>query len=80
MFGAPKRGIPNSEEHKMEIRETKEKIRTANAVAHAIRIVGILFYIAMAFSLMSWKYAIFAGTACMLIAPVVRRLMISANE
>jgi hypothetical protein len=33
----------------------------------------------MAFSLMSWKYAIFAGTACMIIAPAVRRLMISAD-
>jgi hypothetical protein len=33
----------------------------------------------MAFSLMSWKYAIFAGTACMIIAPLVRRIMISAE-
>jgi hypothetical protein len=60
----------------METHEANTKLRTANAVAHAIRIVGALFYIAMAFSLMSWKYAIFAGTACMLIAPVVRRMMI----
>ena len=63
----------------METQETNSKIRTANAVAHIIRTVGVLFYIAMAFSLMSWKYAIFAGTACMVIAPVVRRLMISAG-
>ena len=59
--------------------ETSDKIRTANTVAHLIRTVGVLFYIAMAFSLMPWKYAIFAGTACMIIAPVVRRLMISVN-
>jgi len=63
----------------MENQETSAKIRTANAVAHIIRTIGVLFYIAMAFSLMSWKYAIFAGTACMIIAPTVRRLMISAE-
>jgi len=62
----------------METQETNAKIRMANAVAHTVRTVGVLFYIAMAFSLMSWKYAIFAGTACMIIAPVVRRLMISS--
>ncbi len=63
----------------METRDTNEKIRMANAVAHIIRTVGVLFYIAMAFSVMSWKYAIFAGTACMIIAPAVRRLMISGE-
>ncbi|HKQ74814.1 MAG TPA: hypothetical protein VJ810_14065 [Blastocatellia bacterium] len=63
----------------METQEIDAKIRTANAVAHIIRTIGVLFYIAMAFSLMSWKYAIFAGTACMIIAPAVRRLMISAD-
>jgi hypothetical protein len=60
----------------VEIQETNAKIRTANAVAHIIRTVGVLFFVAMAFSLMSWKYAIFSGTACMIIAPAVRRLMI----
>jgi len=63
----------------METQETNAKIRTANAVAHIIRIVGVLFYIAMAFNVMSWKYAIFAGTACMIIAPAVRHLMISGE-
>ena len=63
----------------MESHGANAKIKTANVVAHAIRMVGVLFYIAMAFSLMPWKYAIFAGTACMLIAPVVRRLMISGE-
>lgn len=61
----------------MEVQETNAKIGKANAVAHIIRIIGVLFYIAMAFSVMPWKYAIFAGTACMIIAPAVRRLMIS---
>jgi hypothetical protein len=64
----------------MESQEANAKIRTANAVAHAVRMVGVLFYIAMAFSLMSWKYAIFAGTACMIVAPAVRRLMISIES
>jgi len=63
----------------METHETNAKIRTANAVAHIIRTVGVLFFVAMAFSVMSWKYAIFAGTACMIVAPVVRRLMISGE-
>ena len=60
----------------MTNQEIDENIRKANSVAHIIRIVGILFYIAMAFGLMQWKYAIFAGTACMIIAPAVRQLMI----
>ena len=63
----------------METHDASAKTRTADAVAHTIRIVGILFYIAMAFSLMPWKYAIFAGTACMIIAPLVRRIMISSE-
>jgi hypothetical protein len=63
----------------MESHEANAKIRTSNAFAHAIRIVGVLFFIAMAFGMMSWKYAIFAGTACMIIAPAVRRLMISSE-
>jgi len=63
----------------MEAHEVNSKVRTANAVAHIIRMVGVLFYIAMAFSVMPWKYAIFAGTACMIIAPAVRHLMISRD-
>jgi hypothetical protein len=63
----------------MEIQEKNAKIKMANTVAHVIRTIGVLFFVAMAFSLMSWKYAIFAGTACMIIAPVVRRLMISGE-
>jgi hypothetical protein len=65
--------------NKMETHKANSKVRTADAVAHAIRIAGVLFYIAMAFSLMSWKYAIFAGTACMIIAPAVRRWMASGD-
>ena len=63
----------------MNAQENVSKITTANAVAHIIRTVGVLFYIAMAFSVMPWKYAVFAGTACMIIAPAVRRLIISSE-
>jgi hypothetical protein len=63
----------------METQGVDSKTRKANAVAHIICTVGVLFYISMAFGVMSWKYAIFAGTACMIIAPAVRRLMISAE-
>ncbi len=63
----------------METQEINTKIRSANAVAYILRTVGALFYIAMAFSVMPWRYAVFAGTACMIIAPAVRRLMISGE-
>ncbi len=61
----------------MEQQPLEQKAKTANAVANLIRVVGVLFYLAMAFGVMSWQYAIFAGTACMVIAPAVRQLIIS---
>lgn len=61
----------------MESQDINEKARKANAVAHLIRIIGVLFYLAMAFGIMSWKYAIFLGTACMVVAPAVRHWMVS---
>ncbi len=61
----------------MEVQEINEKARTANAVAHIIRTIGVLFFVAMAFGVMSWKWAIFAGVACMIIAPAVRQLIAS---
>ena len=59
--------------------ESSETLKRANALAQIIRIVGVLFYLAMAFGLMRWQYAIFAGTACMVVAPVVRQLILSRN-
>ena len=57
--------------------ETQDKIRQANSIAHLIRLVGVLFFIAMAYQIMTWKYAMFGGVACFIIAPVVRRLMVN---
>jgi hypothetical protein len=49
----------------MEAQEINAKARTANAVAHIIRVIGVLFFVAMAFGVLSWKWAVFAGVACM---------------
>ncbi|MBL8187586.1 MAG: hypothetical protein JNK38_06240 [Acidobacteria bacterium] len=57
--------------------ETQDKIRQANSIAHLIRLIGVLFFIAMAFQIMTWKYAMFGGVACFIIAPFVRRLMVN---
>lgn len=57
--------------------ENPDKIRQANSIAHLIRLVGVLFFIAMSFQVMTWKYAMFCGVACFIIAPVVRRLMVN---
>ncbi|HZS03769.1 MAG TPA: hypothetical protein VFD58_02760 [Blastocatellia bacterium] len=63
----------------METQEIREKARVANAVAQVIRVIGVLFFLAMAFGVMRWHYAIFAGTACMVIAPAVRQLIMSRS-
>lgn len=63
----------------MEAQETHQKVKTATALAHIIRIIGVLFFVAMAFGVLPWKYAIFAGTACMIVAPAVRHLLIARN-
>lgn len=55
--------------------ELDQKARTANVAAQVIRAIGVLFFIAMAFGVMEGKYAIFAGIACMIIAPVVQKLL-----
>lgn len=57
--------------------EPQDKIRQANSVAHLIRLIGVLFFIAMSFQVITWKYAMFGGVACFIIAPVVRRLMVN---
>lgn len=54
----------------------QEKIRRANSVAHLLRLIGILFFIAMAFQIITWKYAIFGGVACFIAAPAIRRILI----
>lgn len=55
--------------------DNQEKIKRANAVAHSLRIIGILFFVAMAFQVITWKYAMFGGVACFIAAPAVRRIM-----
>jgi hypothetical protein len=59
----------------METSQVNQKAHTAKTIAHIIRIIGVLFFIAMAFGVMEMKYAIFAGVACMIIAPVVQKLL-----
>lgn len=55
--------------------ELAQKARTANVAAQVIRVIGVLFFIALAFGVIEGKYAIFAGVACMIIAPVVQKLL-----
>ncbi len=55
--------------------ENLENIRQANMVAQLIRLIGILFFIAMAFQILTWKYAMFGGVACFIIAPIIRKII-----
>ena len=60
--------------------DTSQKIRQANSVAHSLRLVGVLFFIAMAFQVITWKYALFGGVACFVIAPAIRRILLGEEE
>lgn len=37
--------------------------------------LGTIFFLTMAFGLMPWNYAIFAGVVCFILAGAVRRFM-----
>ncbi|HMV46460.1 MAG TPA: hypothetical protein PLD20_15420 [Blastocatellia bacterium] len=56
--------------------ENQQKLRQANAVAQVLRVIGILFFMAMAFQVLTWKYAMFGGVACFILASAVRRILI----
>ena len=51
----------------------------ANLIAIGLSTLGVLFFIAMAFQILPWNYAIFAGVACMILAGAVRRYMAQSN-
>lgn len=55
--------------------ENQNRIRQANAIAYALTMLGVLFFIAMAFQIITWKYAMFGGVACFVIAPAVRKIV-----
>jgi hypothetical protein len=50
---------------------TNERAKTASTILGTL---GILFMIAMAFQILPFNYAIFAGVACFILAGTVRRL------
>lgn len=50
---------------------TNEKAKVAGTVLGTL---GILFMLAMAFQILPFKYAIFAGVACFILAGAVRRI------
>ncbi len=54
--------------------ENTENIRQANMAAHLLRMIGVLFFVAMAFQIITWKYAMFGGVACFIIAPAIRKI------
>jgi len=56
--------------------ESPDKVRKANTIVLLLRITGVLFFIASGLNILTWKYAVFAGIACFLLAPAVRQLVI----
>lgn len=59
--------------------DNQEKIRRANAIANILRVGGVLFFVAMAFQIITWKYAMFGGVACFIITPAVRRILVGGE-
>ncbi|MEO6724103.1 MAG: hypothetical protein ABIU20_03735 [Blastocatellia bacterium] len=57
-----------------------QKIRQVNAIVQVLNVVGLLFFIAMAFGVITWKYAMFGGMACFVIAPSIKRITIGQSE
>jgi hypothetical protein len=56
-----------------------ERKRKANMIAVIMTTTGILFFIAMAFGVLQFKYAMFFGVACFILATMTRRLMKQEN-
>jgi hypothetical protein len=48
--------------------------QNSKTIAIVLTTVGIIFFIAMAFQVMAYKYAIFAGVTCFILATMVRRI------
>lgn len=57
--------------------ENTDQFRSANTVAHLIRVIGVLCFIAIGIGLWRWQYGAFAGIACFMLAPVLRQLLVS---
>mgnify|MGYP000853326264 CR=1 FL=1 len=55
--------------------ETSNRIQNPNFVVQVIRAIGVLCFIASGLSILPWNYAVLAGIACFLIAPVVRQFL-----
>ncbi|MDX2042603.1 MAG: hypothetical protein SF097_15385 [Acidobacteriota bacterium] len=51
--------------------------RRANALTQALRVLGVLCFIAIGIGLWRWQYGAFAGIACFLLAPVVRQMLLT---
>ena len=49
----------------------------ANVITIALGTLGTLFFISTGFNLMPFKYAVFAGIACYILAGAVRRIMLA---
>lgn len=57
--------------------ESPDKVRKAHSIVLVLRVTGVLFFIASGLNILTWKYAVFAGIACFLLAPAVRQFVIS---
>jgi hypothetical protein len=52
----------------------------ANMIAIGLTTAGIIFFMAMAFQILPWNYAIFAGVSCFILAGAIRRYMAQTKE
>ncbi|HEX8475707.1 MAG TPA: hypothetical protein VF666_16910 [Pyrinomonadaceae bacterium] len=48
--------------------------KTASTLSIVLGTLGVLFLMAMAFGVFAFKYAIFLGVACFILAGMVKRL------
>ena len=47
--------------------------KTANTLAKVLGVAGVLFMVSMAFQIINWRYAIFLGVACFIIAGAIKK-------
>jgi hypothetical protein len=55
--------------------QNQEARKKANTISIALSSIGVLFFISSGLGVFPWKYAVFGGIACFIIAGAVRRSM-----
>jgi hypothetical protein len=67
-------GKPCKFANKNFLEDLREMNSNTNRVAIILSVVGTLFFIASGLGVLPWKYAVFAGIACVLLAGASRRI------